>query len=111
MKSAIRIEMDYPSEKLDPLSRMNYAKLYTVEHNVKVFFIGRIAKKYERDLMVAYNEVHPPYTIDPQGYIPGSSENLASHTEQDDPGYDPNYRQEEGGPSTYPAYDDGYAGD
>lgn len=31
-------------DKLDKASRVNYAKIYTVEHNVKVQFIGRIAE-------------------------------------------------------------------
>jgi hypothetical protein len=62
-KKPIRIEVINESHKLDPLSRLNYAKLYTIEHNVKVFFIGRIAKNNERDFIVAYNEAHPP--LDP----------------------------------------------
>ncbi|KAK3940779.1 hypothetical protein QBC46DRAFT_118380 [Diplogelasinospora grovesii] len=38
----VRLELDYQSEKLAKESRVNYSKLVTVEHNVKVFFIGRI---------------------------------------------------------------------
>lgn len=36
------MKMDVGSEKLAKESRINYAKLVTVEHNVRVFFIGRI---------------------------------------------------------------------
>jgi len=32
-----------PRDTLVPESRINYAKIYTVEHNVKVAFIGDIA--------------------------------------------------------------------
>jgi hypothetical protein len=32
-----------PRDKLEEESRINYAKIYTVEHNVKVLFIGRVA--------------------------------------------------------------------
>jgi len=39
----IRIKLDVATETLAVSSRVNYAKLITVEHNVKVFFIGRIA--------------------------------------------------------------------
>ncbi|KAH8790009.1 hypothetical protein F5882DRAFT_401600 [Hyaloscypha sp. PMI_1271] len=35
-KKAIRIRIKDPSHKLDPMSRLNYAKLYAVKHNVKV---------------------------------------------------------------------------
>ncbi|KAH8745335.1 hypothetical protein F5882DRAFT_235302, partial [Hyaloscypha sp. PMI_1271] len=42
-KKPIRIEIKDPAHKLDPLSRLNYAKVYTVEHNVKVLFIGKVA--------------------------------------------------------------------
>ncbi|KAH6682503.1 hypothetical protein B0J14DRAFT_123834 [Halenospora varia] len=38
----IRIQPISPREKLVPTSLINYAKIYTVEHNVKVFFIGSI---------------------------------------------------------------------
>jgi hypothetical protein len=34
-------------ERLRPESRINYAKVYTVEHNVKVCFIGEIHKDSE----------------------------------------------------------------
>ncbi len=36
------MEIDVLTEKLAPESRVNYSKLVTVEHNVKVYFIGRI---------------------------------------------------------------------
>ena len=39
----IKVDTNSPRDKLDPTSRVNYAKIYTVEHNVKVHFIGRIA--------------------------------------------------------------------
>jgi hypothetical protein len=83
-KSPIRIEMTSPREKLDQLSRLNYAKVYTVEHNVKVVFIGRVAKECENVLIVAYNEAHPPLDPGPS-YRQGSFEDLNSFAEQDDP--------------------------
>jgi hypothetical protein len=87
-KDPIRIEMNTPSERLDPLSRLNFAKLYTVEHNVKVSFIGRVAKNYERALMVAYNETHPPFDPGPASYKPKDDKfDLAGMAEQDNPQY------------------------
>ncbi|KFA51095.1 hypothetical protein S40293_08406 [Stachybotrys chartarum IBT 40293] len=39
----VKMQMTQEDEKLTKESRVNYSKLNTVEHNVKVFFIGRIA--------------------------------------------------------------------
>ncbi|KAK4199907.1 hypothetical protein QBC40DRAFT_307156 [Triangularia verruculosa] len=38
----VRLELTERTEKLDKESRVNYAKLVTIEHNYRVFFIGRI---------------------------------------------------------------------
>jgi hypothetical protein len=46
-KRPVRVETFNNREKLAPQSRVNYSKLYTVEHNVKVLFIGRIHKDSE----------------------------------------------------------------
>lgn len=40
-------------------SRLNYAKSYTVEHNVKVCFIGKIDRKSEWYLTADFNNAHP----------------------------------------------------
>lgn len=39
---AVKMEPSSPEEKLDPKSRVNYAKVYTIEHNIRVYFIGKI---------------------------------------------------------------------
>ncbi|KAH8744526.1 hypothetical protein BGZ57DRAFT_291368 [Hyaloscypha finlandica] len=60
-KKPIRVEMSNPKEKLDPISRINYAKVYTIEYNVKVYFIGRVHEDYLHQLIADYqNIVHPP---------------------------------------------------
>ena len=41
--SPIQVILKNNRDKLDKYSHVNYAKLYTVEHNVKVQFIGQIA--------------------------------------------------------------------
>lgn len=38
----VRVEMKEEGEKLSKESRVNYSKLVTVEHNIKVFFIGSV---------------------------------------------------------------------
>jgi hypothetical protein len=42
VKRPVRMEPSSPEEKLDPISRVNYAKVYTIEHNIRVCFIGKI---------------------------------------------------------------------
>ncbi|KAI1319178.1 hypothetical protein F5Y16DRAFT_103805 [Xylariaceae sp. FL0255] len=39
----VALEIDAEGESLAKESRVNYSKLVTIEHNVKVFFIGRIS--------------------------------------------------------------------
>jgi hypothetical protein len=46
--------------KLDNASRLNYAKQYTVEHNVKVWFVGEVSPDSEDQLVEDYNKTNPP---------------------------------------------------
>jgi hypothetical protein len=45
-KKAFPIILEQPGEKLDPMTRINFTKLYTIEHNVKVAKIGRIPTEF-----------------------------------------------------------------
>jgi hypothetical protein len=72
-KRPVKIDVKDPSEKLDPLSRLNYAKLYTVEHNVKVYFIGSVARKCEMDVAASFNAEHSPVGPRPYGHYPDST--------------------------------------
>ena len=105
-KHPIRVEVIKETHKLDPLSRLNYAKLYTVEHNVKVLFIGKVAKNYERDVRYSYMETHPPFSHAGPGFHQGSHEDLTRGAEGNDPNYllteEPT--QDGGGTSTYQGY-------
>jgi hypothetical protein len=83
----IRIDIKDPSNKLDSLSRLNYAKIYTVEHNVKVLFIGRVAKNYEQEVIRAFNEANPPIGPSPHAYRPDTPEQVTSYAQQSDPTY------------------------
>jgi hypothetical protein len=58
LRKSIRCKMNSSRDKLDATSRLNYAKLYTVEHNVKVQFIGKISKSHENRIVAVYNEIH-----------------------------------------------------
>jgi hypothetical protein len=83
----IRIDLKDQSQKLDPLSRLNYAKIYTVEHNVKVLFIGRVAKNYEQEVIRAFNDAHPPLGPSRHKYRPDTPERATSYAQQIDPDF------------------------
>jgi hypothetical protein len=57
---SIKVTPDNPRHKLDDASRLNYAKTYTVEYNVKVWFIGKVSSDSEWQIKTDYNRVHPP---------------------------------------------------
>jgi hypothetical protein len=60
---SIKFSPDNPRHRLDDASRLNYAKTYTVEYNVKVWFIGKIHADFEWKVRTDYNRVHPPLEI------------------------------------------------
>jgi hypothetical protein len=65
---AIRAKLDAVRDRLDDASRLNYAKQYTIEYNVKVWFIGSIFSDFEWQLRTDYNRIHPPLEI--KGFSP-----------------------------------------
>jgi hypothetical protein len=44
MLSSIQVKQRDPREKMFPASRINFGKLYTVEHNVKVYDFGDVRR-------------------------------------------------------------------
>ena len=65
----ICVKPKQPHDKLDSTSRLNYAKIYTVEHNVKVCFIGIVHGKSTAALIRDYNKIntllrHPAASIE-----------------------------------------------
>jgi hypothetical protein len=55
----IQCRMTRSQYDLDPSSRLNFAKVYTVEHDIKVWFIGRVHENSVQDLMLNYDIRHP----------------------------------------------------
>jgi len=43
-KKSIAVEKASTDQKLDPMSRLNFKKIYTIEHNVKVMNVGKVVK-------------------------------------------------------------------
>ena len=76
-RTPIAVDADTPRDKLDAESRLNYAKIYTIEYNVKVCFIGSVHKKCRRTLLKDYNDLHPQ-VID-SSEIPSIPEDAFAH--------------------------------
>lgn len=74
----IRVEPAGPRYKLDSASRLNYGKPYTVEYNVKVWFIGKVHPNSEWHLATDYNRIHPP--IEPRGSQPDAADAAATYS-------------------------------
>ena len=55
MGDPIRVKPKNAWEKLDPISRVNFLKIYTVEHNVKVNDFGYVDKDEEWKLITQFN--------------------------------------------------------
>jgi len=102
---SIRATMDNPRHKLDDASRLNYAKHYTIEYNVKVWFIGRISSDSKCDWRTDYDSIQPPleYRVAPPLEIPeyrpldtsdDAEDNADAHTHNPARFYhDPYYQQ------------------
>ncbi|KAH8762311.1 hypothetical protein F5882DRAFT_522842 [Hyaloscypha sp. PMI_1271] len=60
---SIKFSPDNPRYRLDDASRLNYAKIYTVEYNARVWFIGKIHADSEWQVRTDYNRVNPPLEI------------------------------------------------
>ena len=48
----IRIDSDDPDQKLDATSRIDFGKVYTIEHNVKVCSMGKVNRLSEGPLLL-----------------------------------------------------------
>lgn len=55
-KPSVRMDPRKEKDRLDPASRINYAKIYTVEHNVKCVFIGSIDPNHRQRVVEEYNK-------------------------------------------------------
>lgn len=64
LKDPVHCKID-GGRHLEPASRLNYTKLYTVEHNVGVEFIGRISKSEHAKVVNAYNSANLPIVAPP----------------------------------------------
>lgn len=91
VRPAILMVPNSPANKLHPASRLNYAKLYTIEYNVKVRFIGYVHESSGRQVAASYNEIHQAMEPLPGAYSQSQSLGVSSRSSQ------PSY----GGTSTF----------
>jgi hypothetical protein len=68
-KEPISIIIEEPSETIDPKSVIDFGRVYTVEHNVKVLNVGRLAGSDKKRLDQYFTETIGMATdLDDQGY-------------------------------------------
>lgn len=57
MRTPIRIDPKNPGDRMEPASRLNYGKMYTVEHNVRVYDFGMVRPEYIATLTGNWGQV------------------------------------------------------
>lgn len=57
MRRPICIQADEPSYTLDPMTRIDYSRTYTVEHNVKAMSFGLVHEHYKDRLWYTFRDV------------------------------------------------------
>jgi len=57
MLDSIRVIPTRQGESMDPMSRINFKKVYTVEYNVKVRDFGNVDKAFLRYLKRQFDQV------------------------------------------------------
>ncbi|KAF2415379.1 hypothetical protein EJ08DRAFT_571302, partial [Tothia fuscella] len=57
MRRPIKVRPKAHTDKLDDMSRINFAKIYTVEHNVKVYDFGKVDPEDEHALLSNFNDI------------------------------------------------------
>ncbi|KAH8784188.1 hypothetical protein F5882DRAFT_404532 [Hyaloscypha sp. PMI_1271] len=69
IKEPISIIIEEPSETIDPKSMIDFGRVYTVEHNVKVLNVGRLPKWDKKCLDQYFTEtIGRAADLDDQGY-------------------------------------------
>lgn len=58
-KEPIAVKPSRPDSRLNPMSRLNFGKVYTVEHNIKAMDVGMVVKESMMHLKTYFSEVCP----------------------------------------------------
>ncbi|KAK3050779.1 hypothetical protein LTR09_008145 [Extremus antarcticus] len=70
---AIRVDPDEPEDKLDPRSRVDFGKVHTIQHNIKVRAYGKVNEKSLRALVNQFGNVWKATTTSTPVAGPSSS--------------------------------------
>lgn len=95
-----------PQTQLHASSRLNYSKVYTIEYNVKVRFIGHIHPNSGHLVVASYNEIHQainPFASSTEPNIPPPVQSYPAHNNYystNQSSYTPSYGQSEYGESS-----------
>lgn len=65
LPSPIRVDPDNPDDKLDSMSRLDFAKTYTIHHNVKVRSVGKVNRASMQALFNQFRAVWLNHVGDP----------------------------------------------
>lgn len=82
----IRVVPDEPRDRLDPVSRIDFGKIHTIQHNIKVKAFGMVHQHAMDALLTQFTNVWRPETA-PVPQIPviaSSSRNATAQAEEDD---------------------------
>jgi hypothetical protein len=67
MQEPIQVISSSDGDNLDPLSRLDYSRIYTVEHNVKVYDFGTVSERDRSRLVQGFHAaLREPDFEDPQ---------------------------------------------
>jgi hypothetical protein len=83
VRTSLPIIVENENETIDPMSRLNFGRVYTVEHNIKVAKVGRIGQDHIKLLddyfLESIGKLPTPSNPDAIGsHVPNSSVNLDS---------------------------------
>ncbi|TGO26808.1 hypothetical protein BPAE_0053g00630 [Botrytis paeoniae] len=68
----VKMIPDSNKHKIEAASRINYHKVYTIDYNVKVWFIGRIDPDSQRAVTESFDQAHPLLSQSTQALAPSS---------------------------------------
>ena len=56
-KASIRVNLDHKTDKLDTMSRIDFGKVYTIQHNLKVRSLGKVHQQSMNSLFYLFHDV------------------------------------------------------
>jgi hypothetical protein len=95
MMPGIRIVPKDKRDKLDPMSRIDFARMYTVEHNVKAYDFGQVHENYQRRLLGQWIQTtigDNTRRVELSGFVPEIPDPVPDSDDEDEEDVDPRLR-------------------